>query len=110
MIRNLTRDSLVAALPRQASSFRERLFGLIGQDFSTFDAMIFSSCNAIHTFFMGYPIDVIFADRDKKVLKTVEKFPPFRPYAGTIKAYWTIELPSGALAKSGTQQGDILDF
>lgn len=110
MIRNLTKKTVIASHPRQAVSLRERAFGMIGKDFSSFDGMIFASCNAIHSFFMSFPIDVIFADKEKKVLKKVESFPPWRPYAGAGKAYWTIELPPGTLQKAQVQKGDELDF
>ena len=111
MIRNLTKNTIIAGNTRNAVSFRDRLCGLIGRQFGPeLEGMIFSSCNAIHTVFMGFPIDVIFADREKKVLKQLEFFPPFRLFLGCRKACWTLELPAGTLRKSGTAPGDILDF
>lgn len=110
MVRNLTKECVLAVREKHAGSFPERLRGLIGHDFSSFDAMLFASCNAIHTFFMAFPIDVIFADREKKVRKTVKNFPPNRLYAGCSGAFWTIELPQGTLEKTGTGIGDVLDF
>lgn len=111
VILNLTRQSVPARNARCASSFGARLSGLIGKRFSpALDGMVFDRCNAIHTFFMGYPIDVIFADEKYRVLKTVPAFPPWRPFLACQNAFYVIELPAGTLESSATAVGDQLDL
>ena len=111
VILNLTRESVPARNARYASSFGERLCGLIGKRFSpAMDGMVFDRCNAIHTFFMGYPIDVIFADEKYRVLKTVPAFPPWRPFLACKKAFYVIELPCGTINTTATMTGDQLDL
>ena len=57
---------------------------------------------------MRFSIDVIFADRNNRVVGLVEGIKPF----GLSKVYWEasycIELSSGAIAKSKTKIGDQL--
>ena len=111
VILNLTRRTVPARNAHPASGFAERLTGLIGKRFSAdMDGMVFDRCNAIHTFFMRYPIDVIFADEQYKVLKTVAAFPVWRPCLSCRGAYYVIELPAGVLAATGTAAGDQLDL
>ena len=111
VILNLTRQSVPARNARYASSFGARLSGLIGKRFSpALDGMVFDRCNAIHTFFMRYPIDVIFADEKYRVLKTVPAFPPWRPFLACKNAFYVIELPAGMLESTATAPGDQLDL
>ena len=111
VILNLTRQSVPARNARYASSFGNRLTGLIGKRFSpALDGMVFDRCNAIHTFFMRYPIDVIFADEKYRVLKTVPAFPPWRPFLACKNAFYVIELPAGTLESTATAVGDQLDL
>ena len=111
VILNLTRQSVPARNARYASSFGARLSGLIGKRFSpALDGMVFDRCNAIHTFFMRYPIDVVFADEKYRVLKTVPAFPPWRPFLACKKAFYVIELPAGTLESTATAAGDQLDL
>src|SRR5262245_10071395 len=41
-------------------------------------AMIIAPTNAIHTFFMKFPIDVLFVAKDGRVLKIRHAVPPWR--------------------------------
>lgn len=111
VILNLTRQSIPAKNACYAADFRTRLFGLIGKSFSvSMDGMVFARCNGIHTFFMKYPIDVIFADGKYRVLKTAPAFPAWRPWLVCRNAYYVIELPAGTIESTGTEPGDQLDL
>ena len=111
VILNLTRQSVPARNARYAAGFMERLSGLIGKRFSAdMDGMVFDRCSGIHTLFMRYPIDVIFADRKYRVLKTVSAFPPWRPFLVCRNAFYVIELPVGTLETTATAPGDQLDL
>ena len=112
MIRNLTRKTVLSYRTFQATSFGDRLRGMIGRPFDQagFDAMVFPSCSAIHTFFMTFPIDVIFLGTENTVLKTYPGCRPWRPAVRCRGALSVIELPAGALAHTGTLPGDRLDL
>ena len=70
-------------------------------------AMIIAPSNAIHTFFMKFPIDVAFAGRDGRVRKIREAVRPWRVSAA-LRAYAVIEMPAGTPHRTGTVVGDTL--
>jgi len=70
-------------------------------------AMIIAPSNAIHTFFMKFPIDVAFLSRDGRVRKIREAVRPWRMSAA-LRAYAVIELPAGTLHSTNTVVGDTL--
>lgn len=61
-----------------ARNFRDRARGLIGRpEPAVGEGLLIERCNAIHTFFMRYPIDAIFLDRENHVVKTVRSIRPW---------------------------------
>jgi uncharacterized membrane protein (UPF0127 family) len=58
-------------------------------------------------FFMRFPIDVVFLDRDWKVVRVVHALKPWR-VAGARRAVAALELPAGAAARAGLVEGDVL--
>jgi len=56
---------------------------------------------------MRFTIDVAFAARDGRVLKTYSALRPWR-IGLAAGAYAAIELPAGTLSRSGTRRGDTL--
>ena len=70
-------------------------------------AMIIAPSNAIHTFFMKFPIDVAFVSRDGVVRKIREAVPPWRMSAA-LRSYAVIEMHAGALRRANTALGDTL--
>jgi uncharacterized membrane protein (UPF0127 family) len=70
-------------------------------------AMIIAPSNAIHTFFMKFPIDVAFVSKSGRILKTVHALAPWR-IAGSLRAFAAVEFAAGTLARTKTQTGDTL--
>ena len=63
-----------------AETFLERARGLIGRrSLPPGRGMLITRCNAVHTFFMRFPIDVTFYDRKGMAVKTVRGVRPWRP-------------------------------
>ena len=67
-------------------------------------------CEAIHTFWMRFSIDVAFLDRDLRVKRVYHRMPPFRLSRFVWGARSVLELASGVLADSGTEMGDELQI
>ena len=109
MIRNLTRDTIIARQPRIARSLAWRLRGMIARDFAAFDALLFPACNAIHTWGMRIPLDVLFLDADDRVCALRTDLRPWR-VAGARRARRVVELPTGAIGRSSTQVGDAVEI
>lgn len=70
-------------------------------------AMIIAPTNAIHTFFMKFPIDIAFVSKDGCVVKIRSRVPAWRMTA-SLRAYAVLELAAGSLDSSDTQVGDRL--
>jgi uncharacterized membrane protein (UPF0127 family) len=60
---------------------------------------------SVHMFFMRFPLDVVFLDRDHTVVAIRRELRPWK-VAGARGAYATLELPVGAAA--GLEVGDEL--
>ena len=107
---NATRRSMVAEHADVARTPVRRLRGLMGRRaWAEADGLLIRPCNAIHTLFMRLPIDVIFVDRANVVLEIAPARPPWRLGPIVWRARWALELPEGAIARSGTRLDDRLD-
>jgi len=83
-----------------------RFRGLMGRaSLAPDEGMLFRPAGSIHMFFMRFPIDVVFCDRELRVVKVVQDLQPWKT-AGARGAKVVVELASGAAA--GLQPGDQL--
>ncbi len=86
-----------------------RMIGLLGKDGLTpGEALILKPSNSIHTFFMRFPIDVLFVDKGSRVIKAISAIRPFRLTRIYYHAYFTVELAAGVIRATATRQGDII--
>jgi uncharacterized membrane protein (UPF0127 family) len=84
--------------------------GLLGRThLDSGSALIIAPCWSVHTFFMRFTIDVIFAGRDGQVISVRSRLRPWRLAAGW-GAYATIELPEGTVAHTEVRPGDVLSL
>lgn len=66
--------------------------GLLGRDgLAAGAALLIAPTNAVHTFFMRFPIDIVFAARDGTIVKVRRAVPPWR-MAAAWRGYAVIEL------------------
>jgi len=108
-ITNKTKNKLLAENAAVARGFFERLKGLLGREkLGQGEALIIERCNAIHSFFMSFAIDVIFLDQNNKVVGLSSDFRPWQFSALYWKAKSVVELPVGVINKSSTQIEDEL--
>ncbi len=109
-VANTTRGSILAEQCEQARSFFARGRGLMGREqLDPGGGLLIDPCSSIHTFFMRFPIDVVFINRGGRVVGMRSALPPGRPYAGAWGARAVIELPAGTIATTGTQLGDLIE-
>ena len=71
------------------------------------DCLSFPS-QAVHTIAMRFPIDVVFLDRNWRVIHVQPALAPFRMTGMHWKARLVIELPVGVIAQTSTSVGDEL--
>jgi uncharacterized protein len=107
-LRNVRTGRLIAQTVVPAFESDARRKGLLGRDsFESGSAMVIAPSNAIHTFWMRFPIDVLFVRRNGMVVKVRRNIPPWRA-AAALWAYAVIELPGGTLAADDASVGDVL--
>jgi uncharacterized protein len=110
-VTNRTRGKILADRAEEARSFWRRFRGLMGrQPLELGEGLHLVPCNGIHMFFMRFPIDALFLDRDRKVVKLIAALPPWRATSIYRSAWSVLELPAGVASGSGTQEGDQLMF
>jgi uncharacterized membrane protein (UPF0127 family) len=95
---------LVAARPLR------RMLGLLGRSSLTgSEGILLRPAGSIHTFFMRFPIDVVFLDRDLVVVGIEPALRPWRT-AGRRGAKSVVELAAGECARRGVAVGDRLSL
>lgn len=110
-VTNPARNTTLAEQCEQALNFIARGRGLMGREqLAPQTGLLIKPCSSIHTFFMRFPIDVVFINRAGKVVGLRAAMPPSRPYAGAWGAHAVIELPAGVIAASRTEVGDVLQM
>lgn len=72
--------------------------------------MVIDPCSSIHTFWMRFPIDVLYVNREHQVVRADEAMRPWRvgPLRPGKGSRYVVELPPGTIRASGTQPGDHL--
>ncbi|HZK38918.1 MAG TPA: DUF192 domain-containing protein [Clostridia bacterium] len=94
-----------------ADNFFKRFKGLMFRRSMPSDyGLLLSPCNAIHTFSMRFPIDVIFLDENSKIVHIEKSMRPNK-IGKTIKAATNVlELSSGMAEKLDLKPNDMLDI
>jgi hypothetical protein len=104
-----TDGTVVCARCRVAATALRRLRGLLGRrGLAVDEGLLLRPAPAIHTFFMRFPIDVVFLAADGTVLKVVPALRPWRARA-CRGAVAVLELPAGAAARVGVRPGERLE-
>ncbi len=101
----------VAAEVEMADSAWKRFLGLMGRrELPAGHALWIRPCNSIHMFFMRFPLDVAFVDRDGRVLRVYHAIRPWRVSRIVPGAKAAVELPAGSLAAAGIEAGSRLSL
>jgi uncharacterized membrane protein (UPF0127 family) len=73
------------------------------------EGLLLSPTGSIHTWFMNFPIDAVFLDRDWRVLHIAREIKPWRA-AAARRARAVLELRAGDAALRGLEVGDVLEL
>jgi hypothetical protein len=93
---------------RVARTFGSRFRGLMGAaELPAGRGLLLPSTSSVHTHFMRFPIDVVFLDADRRVLRLVPELRPWR-FAAAKSAAAVLELAAGECARVGLAPGDVL--
>jgi uncharacterized membrane protein (UPF0127 family) len=108
LVRNHTRNTVLAEAAEVADTGAKRRTGLLKHSrLEPGEGLWIVPCESVHTFFMKFPIDLVYIDRKHKVRKVRHAVPAWR-LSACLTAHSVLELPAGTVANSGTAVGDIL--
>lgn len=107
---NRTRNAVVADRADIANTSETRRKGLLARTgLEPGEGLWILPCEAVHCFFMKFAIDVVFLDRQKRVVKLARNLKPWR-IAGSLRARSVVELPAGRIDATGTRVGDVFEI
>jgi len=108
---NTSKKMVIASDLQEAVGFFQRLMGLMGRGrLEKDEGLWMARCRAIHTFWMKFPLDVVFLDKDFIVKKTVKGLRPFSPIVSCRHALGVLELPEGTVERARIQIGDKVEI
>jgi len=106
---NLRGNEVIAEKVRIADTFFSRLIGLLNRrSLEKGEALILTPSSSIHSFFMRFAIDVLFLDKNGRIIKILPSFKPFRLSRVYFNSRTVIELPENTLQLIHVQMGDIV--
>jgi uncharacterized membrane protein (UPF0127 family) len=69
------------------------------------DGICFPRCRALHTFFTFLEPDIVFLDKEHKILKIIPSAGSWRVFWGPAGCQHSLELPSGTAKKLKLKNG-----
>ena len=109
-ISNLTRQTVLASSAELADKGERRRKGLLGrEELAPGQGLWILPCEAVHTFGMQFPIDLVYLDRNHRIKKVRSNVPPWR-LSACLNAHSVLELASGTIRDTQTRPGDTLEF
>ncbi len=109
-VRNQSRGTMLADRAGIANTSKLRKTGLLKHErLESGEGLWITPCEGVHTAGMKFPIDVLFLNKKRKVVKIRPAMPRWR-MALCLTAHSVLELPSGTAAATNTAAGDQLEF
>lgn len=110
-IRNSRTGQIVVEELETASGFFSKLKGLLfTKELRKGCGIHLVPCSGIHMFGMAYPIDVIYLDKNRRVIKQIKNLKPNRFGPFLFKTHSVIEMPAGTLERLDIAENDRLEI
>lgn len=94
-----------------AKSLFSRSVGVIGwKDFGDKNGLLLTNTSSIHTFFVRFPLEVVFLNKEMEIIKIVENLRPFSFSPIVWKAKHVLEMPTGSISKYALKNGDKINL
>ena len=107
---NQTRASVLGRVVDVADTSAKRRVGLLKhQRLEPGEGLWIAPCESVHTFFMRFPIDLVYLDREHHIKKVRSSVGPWR-LSGCLTARSVLELPAGTIRETQTERGDALEI
>ena len=109
-VRNQSRGTLLGDAVELADSSAKRRAGLLQHErLEPGEGLWIVPCESVHTFFMRFPIDLVYLDRRHRVRKVRSAVGAWR-LSVCFSAHSVLELAAGSICSAETQKGDMLEF
>ena len=110
-IYNSTKNNLIASNVKVAQNFITRSIGLLSKkSISDDEGLIIKPCCSIHTYFMKFPIDVLFVNRKNMIVALYENVDRTRILPIHLSSSYVVELAAGLISKKNIEKGDIIQI
>lgn len=94
-----------------SDTFLKRLFGLLFKPkLKENQGLLMKGCNSIHTLWMRYPIDVVFLDKQMRIVDLTACLKPFRFSKIVKESDYVLELPCRSIFRHDLKVDDVLRF
>lgn len=113
MLVNESQNIVIASRVTIAKTFGARLRGLMDRrriDFPDGSALIIIPCKQVHTWFMRFPIDLLFVDKDDTIVSALSQVQPYKVSRYVSASYMVVELPPGTINTTGTREKDKINI
>lgn len=108
---NISKNTILGERIEIADTFVKRFLGLMPRKtLNEGEGLVINPCNSIHMFFMSFPIDVLFIDKNNKIVHIEANFKPWRISKFVKGGKYVIELPVGVVKNTLTEVGDIVSL
>lgn len=108
---NRTRARTLGDRVAVADGYFTRLRGLLGRpEPAEGEGLLILPSAGVHMYGMRYPLDVLLLDAQGKVVASYPELAPWRRTRIHRQARAALELPAGAIARTGTEEGDLLEW
>lgn len=112
LVRHATTGRVLAWRVRRADNWLERTVGFLPRgSIAPEEGLWFEGCRAIHTLGMRTPLDVVFLDRDYRIVKIEPNVTPHKLHVGARNAHVVAEFgPGFSSANPSLNLGDRLEL
>jgi uncharacterized membrane protein (UPF0127 family) len=110
-VTNVSKDTCLGNKIGLADTPLRRATGLLGTSKLDADSgLLIFPTQAVHSFGMNYAIDLVFVDRNARVVGLRRALRPNRLSRLYWRAQFVIELPTGTIDRTRTEVGDVIEW
>ena len=103
------KDKRTSITIEMADTFLSRFCGLMGRKrLPEGQGLLLAPCSSVHMCFMRFAIDVVYLDKEFRIIKIVRKLRPWIGLSLCYGAWGVVELAAGEAERLGIEQGQSL--
>jgi hypothetical protein len=111
LVRNADTGRVLAWRVRRADNWLDRTIGFLPRSsIAPEEGLWFDRCGAVHTIGMRTALDIVFLDRDHRIVSVEPNVTPHKLYVGAPKAHVVIEFGPGFSKANPLEPGQRLQL